>query len=368
MILTEFPASPATRHLVRVYRVVHFALDATQPRAVKVYPPTAEHCLQLFARESEGVEYPDGQSFQWNSVITGAHDVTVRRLVPADFLMVQVVLQPSAVHRLTGLHAGSLHNRYVDAEAVLGRSVTRVSEAIRDARTYREMVDLADGFVARLDARRRPPRDIDAALRLLRDEPLAAPAQATVLQALELAAAQVRRAGEVLARLRRQMQPGAAPAALAPVELGVLVRHLGVLWAPELARHAIAWRVEGQAPPALGDAVAAEQVLHNLLGNAVQALQLGPSTGRQITLRLSATLTHACCAVRDNGPGVPAAAQARLFAPFFSTRDGGLGLGLPLCQTLALAMNGAVRFQVPVGGGAEFVLELPLARTSPAPP
>jgi len=206
------------------------------------------------------------------------------------------------------------------------------------------------------------------ALRLLRDEPLAAPTQATVLQALELAAAQVRRAGEVLARLRRQMQPGAAPAALAPVELGVLVRHLGVLWAPELARHAIAWRVEGQAPPALGDAVAAEQVLHNLLGNAVQALQLGPSTGRQITLRLSATLTHACCAVRDNGPGVPAAAQARLFAPFFSTRDGGLGLGLPLCQTLALAMNGAVRFQVPVGGGAEFVLELPLARTSPAPP
>lgn len=171
MILTEYPASPATRHLVRVYRVVHFALDATQPRAVKVYPPTAEHCLQLFARESEGVEYPDGQSFQWNSVITGAHDVTVRRLVPADFLMVQVVLQPSAVHRLTGLHAGSLHNRYVDAEAVLGRSVTRVSEAIRDARTYREMVDLADGFVARLDARRRPPRDIDAALRLLRDEP-----------------------------------------------------------------------------------------------------------------------------------------------------------------------------------------------------
>lgn len=171
--LSEYPASPATRHLVRVYRVVHFALDAADPAAVKVYPPTAEHCLQLFARDRECVEYPDGRSFRWDSVITGAHDVTVRRTVPADFLMLQVALQPSALHRLTGLAVGALHNQYVDAEAVLGRGVTRLTEAIRSARTYREMVDLADGFIAGLDARCQPARDIDLALRLLRDDPAA---------------------------------------------------------------------------------------------------------------------------------------------------------------------------------------------------
>jgi len=202
------------------------------------------------------------------------------------------------------------------------------------------------------------------ALRLLRDEPLAAPAQATVLQALELAAAQVRRAAQVLARLRRQLQPGAAPLQLAPVDLGALARRLGALLAPELARHAIALRIAGRAPPALADATAAEQILHNLLCNAMQALQRSDAP-RQIWLRLSATPTQACCAVRDNGPGVPAAAQTQLFAPFFSTREGGLGLGLPLCQSLALAMNGAVRFQSPAAGGAEFVLALPLAPTPP---
>ena len=95
MILKEYRASPATRHLVRVYRVVHFALDATHARAVKVYTPTAEHCLQLFARERESVEYADGRQLRWDSVITGAHDITTRRIVPADFLMVQIGCVPS---------------------------------------------------------------------------------------------------------------------------------------------------------------------------------------------------------------------------------------------------------------------------------
>lgn len=171
MLLKEYSASPATRHLVRAYRVVHFTLDAAHTRAVKVYTPSAEHCLQLFAREPESVEYPDGHRWQWGSVITGAHDIAVRRIVPADFLMVQVVFQPSALHRITGVPAGELHNRYVDAEAVLGRNVTRVTDAMRNAETYREMVGIVDAFIAGLAALRRPPRDIDAALRLLRDEP-----------------------------------------------------------------------------------------------------------------------------------------------------------------------------------------------------
>lgn len=173
MILKEYSASPGTRDLVRAYRVVHFTLDAMQMPAVKVYTPTAEHCLQLFAREPEAAEYPDGRRWQWDSVITGAHNVTVRRIVPADFLMVQVVFQPSALHRLTGLPAGDLHNRYVDAEAVLGPKVKRVTHALRNAETYGAMIGLVDAFIAELATRRRPPRDIDAALRLLRDDPTA---------------------------------------------------------------------------------------------------------------------------------------------------------------------------------------------------
>lgn len=171
MILKEYPPSRVTQDLVRVYRVVHFSLDAALAPGVKVYPPIAEHCLELFARGWESIEYPDGHRWQWDSLITGAHDITVRRIVPAEFLLIQVAFQPSALHRLTGLPAQELHNRCVDAEAVLGRKVRRITEAIQDARTYGEMIGLVDAFIAGLVALRKPPRDLDAALRLLRDDP-----------------------------------------------------------------------------------------------------------------------------------------------------------------------------------------------------
>jgi AraC-like DNA-binding protein len=172
VILKEYPASPATRDLVRAYRVVHFSLEAKHAPAVKVYPPTPEHCLQFFGRGRETVEYPDGRRLQsFDSVITGAHDITVRRIVPADVLLLQVAFQPSALHRIAGLPAGDLHNRYIDAEAVFGPTVKRVTDSIQGAETYGEMIATTDAFIAGLAALRRAPRDIDPALRLLRDDP-----------------------------------------------------------------------------------------------------------------------------------------------------------------------------------------------------
>jgi hypothetical protein len=170
MILKEFPASPATRHLVRGYRVVHFTLGATRARAVKVYTPTAEQCLQLFGREQESVEYPDGRRLQWASVITGAHDITVRRIVPADFLMVQVVFQPSGLHRLAGLPGGELHNQYVDAEAVFGADVKQATAAIQDARTYGDMIRIADrsAFGVTPEMLQSPPQGVADMLRAFR--------------------------------------------------------------------------------------------------------------------------------------------------------------------------------------------------------
>lgn len=186
MILKEYPASPVTCDLVRAYRVVHFTLARPHTRAVKAYTPTAEHCLQFFAREPESAEYPDGRRWQWHSVITGPHDLTVRRIVPADFLMVQVVFQPSALHRLTGLPAADLHNQYVDAEAVLGPSVRQVTDAVQGAATYGEMIRIVDAFIARRATLRRPPRDIDPALRLLRDAPSVAVERLAAACALSL--------------------------------------------------------------------------------------------------------------------------------------------------------------------------------------
>lgn len=174
------------------------------------------------------------------------------------------------------------------------------------------------------------------ALRLLRDpQPEDDP-----LPALELAAGQARRAADVVARLRRLVQPAAPDPVGEAVDLAPLAQQLIGWMRPEWARQGIVATVEGTAPPAQGDRVAIEQILHNLLLNASQALQQVPADQRRIAVRLSAANGRVRAEVRDSGPGVAAADRARLFEPFFTTRADGLGLGLPLSQSLAQAMGG----------------------------
>lgn len=211
-----------------------------------------------------------------------------------------------------------------------------------------------------------------SALRLLREEPLDEASQHSAQQALTLASSQVRRAADVVARLRRQLQPGDAALVARPVDLAPIARRLGTLLAPDLAASATALHIEGQAPSALGDATAIEQILHNLITNALRALGRSSTGTRRITVHLSSAGSTVCCAVCDNGPGVPAQDLPHLFEPFFTTHEGGLGLGLPLCQTLALALGGQLRYRAAPGGGSQFELELPaapaLSTTSSTPP
>jgi C4-dicarboxylate-specific signal transduction histidine kinase len=61
-------------------------------------------------------------------------------------------------------------------------------------------------------------------------------------------------------------------------------------------------------------------------------------------------------AVRDNGPGVPPGLERQIFLPFFSTREGGQGIGLTVVRQLVNGMGGRVRHVRPIEGGAAFVL------------
>jgi signal transduction histidine kinase len=197
------------------------------------------------------------------------------------------------------------------------------------------------------------------------DEQAAARACEAAIPALELAAAQARRAADVVTRLRTLVQRPSVAARAVPVDLAALARKLAGLLEPELARRGIEWRLEGQAGPAMGDRVAIEQILHNLLSNALQALEQAAPSGRRIVVTLAQgphdpkAAGQVSCAVRDNGPGVSAEVRAHVFEPFFSTRAGGLGLGLSLSQTLAQSMGGRLEFGEAVPQGAVFTLILP---------
>jgi len=198
-----------------------------------------------------------------------------------------------------------------------------------------------------------------AAQRLLADDPPELPLAHT---AMAQAAQQARRAAEVVGRLRRVVERPDSHGATAPTPLEQAARSALHLLEPEFKRRQTSVALDAETPPTvLADPVALEQIVHNLLMNALQALETQPTERRQIRLRLGREGREGLLQVSDSGPGIPADVLPRLFQPFFSTREGGLGLGLSLCETLAVGMGGSLSAHNAPSGGAEFTLRLPLA-------
>jgi two-component system, NtrC family, sensor kinase len=113
-------------------------------------------------------------------------------------------------------------------------------------------------------------------------------------------------------------------------------------------------RLDGTAV-VLGDGPRLRQVLYNLMKNAVEAS--GP--GGEVAVALAPSDRGVDVAVRDSGPGVAAAARARLFEPFFTTKPAGTGLGLAVSRAIALAHGGDIDVEAGTSGGAVFTLRLP---------
>jgi signal transduction histidine kinase len=200
-----------------------------------------------------------------------------------------------------------------------------------------------------------------AAGRLLDDEP---PDLDTARTAMGRAAEQARRAAAVVARLRRAIERPGDATARHPVLLQDAVRNALHLLEPECARRAVRVDFDADAMPpvrVLADPVALEQVLHNLLLNALQALDAVPAAERSITIVAGTEGHHGTLVVRDSGPGIPPELLPRLFEPFFTTREDGLGLGLSLSETLATHMGGSLAAATVLPRGAAFTLTLPLA-------
>lgn len=108
------------------------------------------------------------------------------------------------------------------------------------------------------------------------------------------------------------------------------------------------------------DAEQITQVLLNLLLNAIQIL---PESG-QILLSVSQSPEHALISVADNGPGIAPDEQEHVFDPFFTQREGGIGLGLAVVRQIAAAHQGEISVGTSAMHGAEFSLKLPLNRAS----
>ncbi len=198
-----------------------------------------------------------------------------------------------------------------------------------------------------------------AARRLLADDP---PELGTARDAMDQAVEQARRASDVVGRLRRAIERPDLSGQPQAVDLAEAVRRALYLLEPECQRRGVAPVVEAVAPVAvLADPVALDQIIHNLLMNALQALEQSPAD-RTLTVRVTRQAPWGRLDVADTGPGIAPEVLPRIFEPFFSTRAGGLGLGLSLSETLALHMGGALAARPNEPCGAVFTLTLPLNR------
>ncbi|MDX2171428.1 MAG: PAS domain S-box protein [Deltaproteobacteria bacterium] len=178
-----------------------------------------------------------------------------------------------------------------------------------------------------------------------------------VLEALDRIAAEALRAGDIVHGLKRVVRK--EPPRESAVDLKAVAREAVQLVRPEATERGISLRLDlhPDLPEPLGDRIQIEQVILNLLRNAIEAIALRPGL---VALRI---LPHdqggVRVAVSDTGGGIPAALRDRIFAPFFTTKTSGLGMGLSISRTIVEAHGGRLWAEPNPGAGTTFLFTLP---------
>jgi PAS domain S-box-containing protein len=176
------------------------------------------------------------------------------------------------------------------------------------------------------------------------------------------------RAGDVIGRIRDLVKK--APSRTNSIDMNEAVREVIELIGGEAVKNGVSLQMElGKGLPLIkGDRVQLQQVVLNLIINAVQAVGAVADGAREVLITTAqADPNGVIVAVKDSGPGLAPASLERLFEAFYTTKPGGLGMGLSICRSIIEAHEGRVWVTANLPRGAVFQFTLPLERDETVP-
>ena len=198
----------------------------------------------------------------------------------------------------------------------------------------------------------------EAALHWLDAEP---PHLAEVREALGHAVKEGNRAIDVIGRIRALIKK--APPRKDALDINEAIREVVGLTHGEVVKNNISVQTQlAEGLPRIhGDKVQLQQVILNLIINAVEAMSSVPEDSRKLLISARKDVGGVVVVVQDSGPGLSPESVDRLFDAFYTTKAGGMGVGLSICRSIVEAHGGQIWASRDVGPGATLQLSLPLA-------
>ena len=363
MVVTPFSLFALTRrHILplRVETLLQFIAIAVALAAVFGF--VQEQKFQLF--------YVLFLPIVWLAVRTGSEGVSVGLLVTQLGLIIGIQLFPAGtfdltafqalmlVLAMTGLVAGELVTERRRAEAQLRLQQDSLSRLAR----LGSMGELAAAVAHELN---QPLTAAGTYARLLNDAIDSGKADAaTVAKTSKKAVAQIERAAEVVRHLRALVRLDRSNRE--PCSFDRIVRETVELCQPDLDRAHVSVRTDIPAdfPNVMVDLLQIEQVLINLLRNAVDAIAVSGKSSGMVSISVKpADIDFVEVHVADSGPGFPPRVIESAFLPLSSTKAEGLGIGLSLCRSIVEAHGGKLWLDEGKSGGA-VRFTLPMAKAS----
>jgi signal transduction histidine kinase len=199
--------------------------------------------------------------------------------------------------------------------------------------------------------------DAYAALRWLGAQP---PNLEEVRQSLARIVQEGNRAADIVGRIRAMFKK--SPLRRDAVEINEAIREVVVLTHGELLKHNVVMQTQlaEDLPRIQGDRVQLQQVILNLIINAVEAMSILRDESRELLIGTRKDASGILVTVSDSGPGLSAESLERLFDAFYTTKAGGMGMGLSICRSIVEVHGGRIWGSRDFGPGATFQFTLPL--------